>query len=191
MPTASVPPATEPVVVEHANLPPPADDADTVDERAVVDPPLPRDSDPPAQTVETAPAAPLPEPEPEPEPAAASAPIETMPAAPAPVVEAPAEPAAAPVVEAPAESVGTPDFEQVASIPPAATDAAPETRLDIAALTEAREAPKARRARKAARAKRAVRRAAATPTLSQSSTLFPLSSTSNRNQPAIGFWPHY
>ena len=79
MPAASVPPAPEPVVVQPASRAAPADHADTVDERAVVDPPLPRDSDPPAQTVETAPAAPLPEPQPKPEPAAASAPIETMP----------------------------------------------------------------------------------------------------------------
>ncbi len=128
---ASVPSATEPVVVQPANLPPPADDADTVDERAVVDPPLPLDNDAPAQTVETAPAAPLPEPDPEPA-AAASAPIEALPAAPAPVVEAPAEP------------VATPDVPEVGSIPPA-TDAAPATRRDVAAITEAREAPKARR----------------------------------------------
>lgn len=53
---------------------PPANDADTVDERAVVEPPLPPDGDPPA----------------------AAAPIETAPATPAPVAE---QPAAAPDVQ--------------------------------------------------------------------------------------------
>jgi hypothetical protein len=83
--------------------------------------------------------------------------------------------------------VAAPDVQQVASIP-MTTDAAPATRRDVAAITEAREAPKAKRARKAAKAKRPVRRAAAAVTAPQPSMLFPLGSTSTANRPAVGFW---
>jgi len=169
---ASVAPALPPpAIAEPASLPPSGDDADTVDERAVVDPPLPLDNDAPAQTAEPAPAAPSPEPA-----AAANAPIETLPATAPPVVEAPAVPVAAP------------DVQQVGSIPPATTDAAPEARPG-ASITEARETRKAKRARKTAKTKRPVRRARVPPVAQSALPGFPLGSTSNADRPAIGFWP--
>jgi len=185
VPPAGVPPLAEPDIAEPsiaepelaqpASLPSPAD---TVDERAVVDPPLPLDNDAPAQTVESLPAAPVESAPAAPslEPAAANTPIEMIPAPSVPVVEAPAEPTV------------TPDVQQVASIP-SATDAAPEPRRDVPTITETREAPgpKAKRARKT---KRHVRRTVAIPFASQPSTLFPPgSTTSTANRPAKGFWP--
>ena len=169
-PSIAQPALAEPDIAQPASLPSPAD---TVDERAVVDPPLPLDNEVPAPAVESAPAAPSPE------PAAANTPIEIMPATPAPVVEAPAEPTV------------TPDVQQVASIPPA-TDATPHPPRDVPTIAETREAPgpKAKRARRAAaKAKRHIRRTAAAPFASQPSTLFPLGSTSTANRPAKGFWP--
>jgi hypothetical protein len=168
---AEQPATRQPSIAQPASLPAPADDADTVDERAVVEPPLPLDNDAPAEAADSAPVAPSPE------PAAANPPIETISAPTAPVVEAPAEPVAAP------------DVQQVASIPTTTTDAAPETPRNVATITEAREAPKAKHARKTAKAKRPVRRAAAA--APQPATLFPLgpSPILNANRPAIGFWP--
>ncbi len=186
VPPAGVPPLAEPDIAEPsiaepelaqpASLPSPAD---TVDERAVVDPPLPLDNDAPAQTVESHPPRPLNPHRPRHRRSLPSPPQHADrndSGAPAPVVEAPAEPTV------------TPDVQQVASIPPA-TDAAPEPRRDVPTIAETREAPgpKAKRARKT---KRHVRRTVAIPFASQPSTLFPPgSTTSTANRPAKGFWP--
>jgi len=160
---------------------PAASDADTVDERAVVDPPLPPDGDVPASAAEAAPAAPSPEPS-----AATTPPVETQPAAPAPVAEQEIVPGA--------------DVPQVGSIP-ATTDAA-ETRSEppvseVPSVAEAEEPAQAKRkraARKAgAKAKRPpVRRAAVQlqpqPTNPFATTGYQLGTTSTANRPAKGFW---
>ena len=163
MATAQPDPAAELTpVAQPANLPPPADDADTVDERAVIDPPLPLDNEPPAAPAAAA-SAPLPEPV-----AATAAPIETTPAAPAPVAEQPAV---------------TPDVQQVGSIP--TTNETAETRSDVPAVAdeaEVQEPVKAKRKR-ARKAKRVVRRVPAP------SDAFSTHATSNANRPAQGFWP--
>ena len=120
----------------------PISDADTVDERAVVDPPLPPDGDVPAAAAEATPAAAEAVPAaPSPEPSAASAPpVETQPAAPSPVAEKQIEPAA--------------DVPQVGSIP-ATTDAA-ETRSEPPAsqAPQASEVPSVAEADEPAQAKR-------------------------------------
>jgi hypothetical protein len=160
---------------------PAASDADTVDERAVVDPPLPPDGDVPAAAAEAAPAAPSPEPEPS---AASAPPIETQRAAPAPVAEKEIEPAA--------------DVPQVGSIP-ATTDVA-DTRdeppaSEVPSVAESEEPAPAKRkraVRKAAKAKRPpARRAAVQPQPADpfASTGYQLSTTSTANRPAKGFWP--
>lgn len=161
-PTAAPTPAAEPMpVVQAANLP--ADDPDTVDERAVVDPPLPLDADPPAATSTPA--------TPSPKPAAATAstpPIATMPAAPAPVAERP---------------TATPNVAQVGSVPPT-TDSA-ETRSDaVAGETDAQEPANAKRKRTARKAKRPAPRAPA----QVDAFGYPVATTSTANRPAQGFW---
>ena len=165
-PTADVRPTPD---VQPAANPAPANDADTVDERAVVEPPLPLDNDPPAAAagapVETTPAAAAPVPAaPPPEPAAAAAPpVETTPAAAAPVAEQPA---------------AAPDVQQVGSIP-ATTDAA---------AAETPDPPKAKRKRvvRKARAKRPARRAP----VQLDAFGYPINpSTSTANRPASIFWP--
>ena len=130
-----------------------------MDERAVIDPPLPLDNEPPAAPAAAA-SAPLPEPV-----AATAAPIETTPAAPAPVAEQPAV---------------TPDVQQVGSIP--TTNETAETRSDVPAVAdeaEVQEPVKAKRKR-ARKAKRVVRRVPAP------SDAFSTHATSNANRPAQG-----
>jgi hypothetical protein len=120
---AAVPLQTAATAQPTPDAQPPASDADTVDERAVVEPPLPPDGDPPAASAESAPAAPPPE-----AAAAAAPPIETTPAPPAPVAE---------------QTVATPDVEPVGSIPP----------TTAAAVAETQEPAKAKRKRTARKAK--------------------------------------
>lgn len=154
-PDAQASPAAQP-----ASPPRPANDADTVDERAVVDPPLPLDNDPPAAAAESAPAAPPPE-----SAAAAAPPVETTPAAAAPVAEQPA---------------AAQDVQQVGSIP-TTTDAA------VTDVTETQAAPKAKRKRTARKAK--AKRPAQRATAPVDPFGYPAGTTSTANRPARGFWP--
>jgi hypothetical protein len=157
---------------QPANLPPAADDPDTVDERAVVDPPLPIETDPPAAATNTSPVTPAPLPA-----AVTVSPVEATPAAPAPIAEQPAV---------------TPIIPQLASIP-TTTDAA-ETRVDApaaadeAATEEPAKAKRKRAARKAAKAKRPARRPQAQSQAQVDAFGFPASSASTANRPARGFW---
>jgi hypothetical protein len=171
--------AAQPAAQPESPPQPAASDADSVDERAVVDPPLPPDGDVPAEATEAAPVAAPPE-----SSAASAPPVETQPAAPSPIAETVIEPAA--------------DVPQVGSIP-AKTDAT-ETHSETPAseapsVTEAEEPAQAkpkRAARKAARAKKApARRAAAQPRPGDpfASTGYRLDTTSPANRPARGFWP--
>jgi hypothetical protein len=164
-------PATERMPsAQPANLPPSSDDPDTVDERAVVDPPLPLDTDPPAAAANTSPVTPAPLPA-----AITVPPVDTTPAAPAPIVEQP------PV---------TPDVPQVASIP--TTTEAAETRADSpasaeeAAAAEPAKAKRKRAARKAAAKKRPARRRQAQAQVDAFGN--PASTVSTANRPAQGFW---
>ena len=166
MPAAEPVPVAEPVAEpapapQPANLPPSADDPDTVDERAIVDPPLSPDNEPPV--VKSAPDVPSPEPA-----AAAATPIETAPAAPAPVAEQP------PV---------TPEVQQVGSIPPTTAETPGEA---VEGETEAQEPPKAKRKRVVRRAK-AKRPPPRMPTLVDAFG-YPINTTSTANRPARGFW---
>lgn len=178
----AAPPLQTAAAAPPASLPQPADETDTVDERAVVDPPLPLDNDAPAPIAESPPApiiesAPAPVAESPPTPAeSAPAPVESAPVAPSPEPAAATAPpvetalaASAPVVEIPAEPAATPEVQQVGSIPTTTTDAA-ETRNEVAAVadilpvTETRKRTKAARkpaARKLAARKPATRKPAA------------------------------
>jgi hypothetical protein len=153
---------------------PPANDSDTVDERAVVDPPLPQDGD----AVE---AAPSPEPAPAP---VTTAPVETVP--PAPVVDIPMPPVR-PEVEDVGSIQPTTDKVETRSDPPATEDAPA-----AAATTETPE-PRAKR-------KRPVRRVVARRPTEQTMPINPFgfalypapapaSTVSTANRPAKGFWP--
>jgi hypothetical protein len=161
-------PATEPMPdVQPANLPSPSDDPDTVDERAVINPPLPLDTDPPA-AAEMAPAVVLPA-------AVTVAPVESAPASPAPIAEQAAVP---------------PDVPQLASIPTTTEAAeAAETRSDppaaVAAEADAEAQPKAKRKRTA---RKAAKRPARRPQAQADAFGFPVNTTPTANRPAQGFW---
>ena len=182
-------------------LEPAVSDADTVDERAVVDPPLPPDGDVPAEAAEAAPAAESPE------PSEVSAPaIETQPAA--PVAETAIEPAA--------------DVPHVGSIPPTTDvtetrDETPASQTPQAnAAPHANEGPqgnappqanaapsageadaeepapaKRKRAVRKAAKKAPARRAVLQPQYNNpfAATGYQLGTTSTANRPAKGFWP--
>jgi hypothetical protein len=155
---------------------PSANDPDTVDERAVIDPPLPQDGDAPAE------AAPAPEPAP-----VVAAPVETVPAAPMPVADIPMPPV-------------RPEIENVGSIQPR-TDGS-EARSELPAAQDAPAAtttsetsePKAKRKRVM---RRAVARRPPEQTMPISPFAFalypapapvPASTASTANRPAKGFW---
>ncbi|MPZ39788.1 MAG: hypothetical protein GEU95_17365 [Rhizobiales bacterium] len=177
---------------EPASFPPP-DDLDTVDERAVIDPPLPLD-DASAPSTESAPAAESGAPGvPTPEPAVAdttppvespAAPVETTPVTPAPVVESPPEPSAAPEVE----QVGT---IAVTTNPAETRDDAPAV-VDVPAIAKKPEPVKAKRKRAVrkpvARRRRPARRATAPINPLFPSIGYPMNAPSNANRPAKGFW---
>jgi hypothetical protein len=102
-----------PAAASETPAAPPSGDPDMVDERAVVDPPLPLDSDPQPTAAEAPPAQATPMPTP------AAAPIETAPAAPAP---------------AGGRAAAQPDIEPVGSIPrDAAAEPAPLPKRKAAA----------------------------------------------------------
>jgi len=163
-PSVDAPPAPAVRTAETRSEAAPLDDVDTVDERAVVDPPLPPETDtaapsPPAQAVAPVvraaePAAATPAPDPAPAiapPAATAAPVETAPAAPAPVAEIPVEP--------------RPDVEPVGSVTPMTAESGQATPPAVA--IERPKAKKAKAKRKAvARAKPRARPRAVQPSAS-------------------------
>lgn len=189
---AQVQPATDP---EPATLSPPVDDPDMVDERVVVDPPLPPDGVPASLAeAEPAVAAPASVAPPEP-PAAAAPPIETS--APvemsaAPIETTPAEPT--PAIASPSEPVAPTNVDTVGSIP-ARHDAA-ATRSDSPAADpvpdvseEPAKAKRKRAARKGAvRPARPLRRAAILSDPFNSTGYYPIPTPSTANRPAKGFW---
>jgi hypothetical protein len=182
---------------EPAAATPITPDADMVDERAVVDPPLPQDNDEPATAADSAPAS-APAPPAEAAPAVPTlesaatltvAPTETAPAAPAPAVEIPA------ITSAP------PEVEQVGSIPAADETVGPlhdtSAVADLADDADASE-PKARPKRAVRKRAKAARRLL--PAAVQASpfgfTGYALNTTSSTSttispadRPAQGFWP--
>jgi hypothetical protein len=214
-----VPPAALPVQTAAAgSADPPAADHDTVDERAVVDPPLSQDSEPQttAEPAHEPTAEPVPAPAPETTPAApalAAAPIETTPIEATPIETAPIEtapvataPAAStPEADTPAPSETPPEVREVGSIPPAAeSDEVPSKMpagAEISAMADTVETPepKAKRkraVRKAVRPKPPPRRPAASrQTVPFAFTGYPVSTATTAaaaataSRPAKGFWP--
>jgi DamX protein len=133
---------------------PPLDDTDAVDERAVIDPPLPVETDPPSPET-TADTAPVPAPAVTVAPASDPAPVVTTAPVPEPAPPVTTAIAPAPVVEIPAEpsTLSTaPDIEPVGSIQavePSAAEASSAPPANAAPSTR-NAAPKAKRpARKA------------------------------------------
>jgi hypothetical protein len=206
-------PADEP---EPAALPVP-DDHDTVDERAVVDPPLPFDQVPASAAETDTPAESAPDAPTEPA-AAAVTPAETpaadtpatdrpapdrlAPDAPAPS-DAPAAPiettaaAPAPVIETPPSTASTTasDTEPVGTIPATERTATDDDRpaADVPAVAERPDAAKAKRKRAlrrpVAKARRSLRRAIAAPFGPSPSNGFPqFNPLPSASRPAKGFW---
>jgi len=190
-PSAPPEPSQQTAAVEPENLPPPGDDTDAVDERAVIDPPLPLENDAPAAAGDAASAAPSPEPA-----AAAIEPVETAPAAPAPVVDTTTPAAPRAVSDTPIEPNAS-GAQLVASLSPAAGGEARSDARAAPAVTQVKEArerkAKRKRARKAAakRKRPAPAQRAQAPTLFNpfASTGYPVTTTSTANRPAKGFWP--